>query len=208
MALDVDVIESADRAQVLLHGVRIELLEHLAEPDSAAGLGRRLGLPRQRVNYHLRELERERLIELVEERRRGNVTERIYRRTGTSYAVSPKALGAIASNLDDVQDRFSSTYQIALASRVIGELGTLQAGAAAARKKLPTFALEVAVRFATAAERNAFAEELADSVASLVRKYHDEKAPRGRSFRFYLGAYPRPKEEVEGAPGPVEGNGS
>ena len=198
MAFDVDVIESADRAQALLHGVRIELLEHLAEPDSAAGLGRRLGLPRQRVNYHLRELEREHLIELVEERRRGNVTERIYRRTGRSYAVSPKALGPIASNVDDVQDRFSSTYQIALASRVIGELGTLQAGAAAARKKLPTFALEVAVRFASGEDRNAFAEELADSVASLVRKYHDEKSARGRAFRFYMGAYPRPKDAVDG----------
>jgi DNA-binding transcriptional ArsR family regulator len=193
MTVEVDVIEDPRRAQVLLHEVRIELLEHLAEPGSAASLARRLDLPRQRVNYHLRELEAHRLIELVEERRKGNVTERIYRRTGESYTISNAALGGLGSVPADIQDRFSSAYQIALASRSIRELATLQTGADAARKKLPTFALDVDVRFASAARRSEFAEDLAAAVADLVRKYHDDKAANGRSFRFYAGGYPRPK---------------
>ena len=197
MTIAIDVIEDLGRAQVLLHRMRIELLENLAEPSSAAALARSLGLPRQRINYHLRELERERLIELVEEKRKGNVTERIYRRTGENYAISTAALGALGSNPNDIQDRFSSAYQIAVASRVIRELAMLRAGADAARKKLPAFALEVDVRFASAEKRNSFADELAASIADLVRKYHDEKAPRGRAFRFYLGAYPRPKESAK-----------
>lgn len=194
MTVAVDVIEEPRRAQVLLHQVRIELLENLAEPASAAALARRLDLPRQRINYHLRELEGQKLIELVEEKRKGNVTERIYQRTGESYAISTAALGNLGSRPDDIQDRFSSAFQIALASQAIRELATLQTGAAAARQKLPTFALEVLVRFASAEKRNAFAEELAGHVADLVRKYHDEKTPGGRDFRFYLGAYPKPKE--------------
>lgn len=194
MTVAIDVIEDPRRAQVLLHGVRIELLENMAEPASAASLARRLGLPRQRLNYHLRELESQRLIELVEEKRKGNVTERIYQRTGTSYAISSAALGELGSRPADIQDRFSSAYQIAVASQVIRELAALQSGAAAAQKKLPTFALEVEVRFASAERRNEFAEELAARVADLVCEYHDESAPRGRDFRFYLGAYPRPKE--------------
>jgi DNA-binding transcriptional ArsR family regulator len=193
MTVAVDVIEDPRRAQVLLHDVRIELLEHLEEPGSAAALARKLGLPRQRVNYHLRELEGQRLIELHEERRRGNVTERIYRRTGHSYTISNAALGNLGTKPADIQDRFSSAYQIALASQAIRELATLQAGAESAKKKLPTFALEVEVRFATAAKRRAFADELAAVVADLVRKYHDERASSGRAFRFYAGAYPRPK---------------
>jgi len=195
MTVAVDVIEDPRRAQVLLHRVRIALLEHLDEPASAAALARRLDLPRQRLNYHLRALESERLIELVEVKEKGNVTERIYRRTGESYAISPAALGSLGSKPADIEDRFSSAYQIALASQSIRELAALRAGAAAARKKLPTFALEATVRFATAERRNAFAEELAACVADLVRKYHDRKAPRGREFRFYLGAYPKPKEK-------------
>lgn len=193
MAVAVDVIEEPRRAQVLLQEARLRLLENLAEPASAAALARRLDLPRQRINYHLRELLAHDLIELVEERRRGNVVERIYRRTAESYAISTAALGELGTSPKDIQDRFSSAYQIALASQAVRELATLRAGAKAAQKKLPTFALETEVRFASAAARSAFADELAAAIADLVRKHHDEKTKGGRVFRFYLGAYPRPK---------------
>ena len=71
-----DVIRRPDSAAALLDPVRQQLLAQLAEPDSAAGLARRLRLPRQRINYHLRALERAGLLELVEERRKGNCIER------------------------------------------------------------------------------------------------------------------------------------
>lgn len=188
----IDVIEEPRRAQVLLHPARLRLLEQLAEPGSAAGLARRLGLPRQRVNYHLRELEAQRLVEVVEEKRRGNCVERVYRRTGGAYAISSAALGSLGTTPEAIQDRFSAAYQIALASQAIRDLGMLQEGARAAGKRLPTFALETEVRFASPGERHAFAEELSAAVAALVAKYHDEDDPDGRVFRFHLGAYPRP----------------
>ena len=62
-----------------MDATRLRLVRELVEPDSAAGLAKRLGLPRQRLNYHLRELEAAGLLELVEERRRGNCVERIVR---------------------------------------------------------------------------------------------------------------------------------
>ena len=75
----------------------------------------------------------------------------------------------------------------------------LAAGALAAGKALPTFSLATEVRFASAAARAAFAEELTELVGQLVRRYHDAESPRGRWFRFHLGGYPRPKED--GTPG-------
>ena len=99
-----------------------------------------------------------------------------------------------------MQDRFSAAYQIALASRAVRDLGALQAGAREARKRLPTFALDVEVRFASPEARHAFAEELTAAVAELVRRHHDAGAPRGRAFRFYVGAYPRPVEDPACAP--------
>ena len=204
MVVAVDVIEETKRAQVLLHQTRLRLLEHLVSPSSAAALARKLDLPRQRVNYHLRELEGQRLVELVEERRRGNATERIYQRTGSSYAISTAVLGGLGVAPAAIQDRFSSAYQIALASQAIRDLAVMQPGAQAAGKKLPTFALAVEVRFASAAKRNEFAEELAATVADLVRQYHDEKAPKGRTFRFYLGAYPRPKDAKSSVETPAD----
>jgi DNA-binding transcriptional ArsR family regulator len=193
VTIAVDVVVEPARAQVLLHPTRLALLELLAEPDSAAGLARRLDLPRQRVNYHLRELETQKLVDLVETKQRGSVTERMYRRTGRTYALSPAALGSLATSPEEFQDRFSAAFQIALASRSIRELAELEAGARSAGKKLPTFAIEGSVRFASPADRSAFAEELTAAVAHLIEKYHDERAAGGRTFRVQLGAYPQPK---------------
>ena len=53
------VLSDPVRARTLLDPERRRLVEALArEPDSASGLARRLGEKRQRLNYHLRLLER------------------------------------------------------------------------------------------------------------------------------------------------------
>jgi DNA-binding transcriptional ArsR family regulator len=84
---------------VALDRIRARLLAELCQPASAAGLAERVGLPRQKVNYHLRLLEQHGLIELVEERRKGNCTERVLRATATSYVISPEALDTVAPDL-------------------------------------------------------------------------------------------------------------
>ena len=60
----------------LIDPVRAQILQLLIEPNSASGVARKLGIPRQRANYHVRELEKVGLVELHEQRRRGNCTER------------------------------------------------------------------------------------------------------------------------------------
>jgi DNA-binding transcriptional ArsR family regulator len=185
-----DLIQDPARAAALLHPLRLRLLEGLRQPDSATGLARRLRLPRQKINYHLRELEKERLVELVEERRKGNCIERVVQATARTYLINPAALGRLAADPAEMQDRFSSSYVVALAARAIRDLAVLGARAKKAGKRLATFSLQSEVRFASAADRNAFSEELASQVARLAAKYHDEKAPGGRRFKFFLGAYP------------------
>ncbi len=184
-----DVITGQNRAAAALSARRAPLLRALAEgDDSAAGLARRLGLPRQQVNYHLRELEKEKLVELVEERRKGNCTERVLRATARTFVLSPELLGApLAAG---VADRFSSTYLVAVAARAVGDVAQLRERAARHEKKLATLTLEAEVRFASAEARAAFAEELSQSLAALAAKYHDDTAPDGRLYRFFAGGYP------------------
>lgn len=189
-AAAVDLIQDPARAAALLHPMRLRLLESLEEPDSASGLARRLRLPRQKVNYHLRELEKEKLVELVEERRKGNCLERVVRATARYYLINPAVLGRLSADPAELQDRFSSTYLVAVAARTIRDLALLRQRAAKAKKKLATLTLQSEVRFASAADRNAFTEELANEITRLVAKYHDEKTPGGRRFQFFLGAYP------------------
>jgi DNA-binding transcriptional ArsR family regulator len=194
--LDVAVIEDPAAAGVSLDPVRVRLLAELAEPGSATMLAARVGLPRQKVNYHLKALERYGLVELVEERRKGNVTERVLRATAASYVISPAALAAVQPDPARSPDRLSALWLLAVAARLVRDVGALITGATKARKRVATFALDGEVRFAAAADRAAFAEELASAVAALVSKYHDETAERGRSHRLIVAIHPSVKTET------------
>jgi len=195
----VQVIQSAETAATLFSPARMRILQHLAEADSAAGIARRLGLPRQQVGYHMRELEQAGLVELVEERRKGNCIERIVHAAARSYVISPEALGKLGAAPEQRRDRFSNGFLVSLAARAIRDLAVLCGRADKAGKRLSTMALEVEVRFASPEAGNAFAEELAQQVSRLAAKYHDERAAGGRRFRFFGGVYPGiPQDEPAG----------
>jgi DNA-binding transcriptional ArsR family regulator len=192
---DVAVIEDPAAAEASLDPVRARLLAELAEPGSATMLAARIGLPRQKVNYHLRTLERHGLVELVEERRKGNVTERVMRATAASYVISPAALAAAQPDPSRAPDRLSAYWLLAVASRLVREVGNLITGATKARKRLATFALDGEVRFASAADRAAFSEELTNAITVLMGKYHDEAAERGRDHRVIVAVHPSVKTD-------------
>src|SRR5882672_9669550 len=145
---DVTVIEDAAAAAASLDPMRARLLAELAEPASASSLAARVGQPRQRVNYHLRELERHGLVELVEERRKGNMTERVLRATAMSYVISPTALAAVAPDPARSPDRLSARWLLAVAARLVRDIGALITGSARAGKPVATYGLDVEVRFA------------------------------------------------------------
>jgi DNA-binding transcriptional ArsR family regulator len=190
---DVEVIADPGAAVVALDPVRARLLAELAEPGSAASLATRIGLARQKVNYHLRTLEAHGLVRVVEERRWGGLTERLYLATAASYVVSPAALGRAASDPERVADRLSARYLVSLAARIVREVGDLAGRADRAGKRLPTLALDTEIRFRSAAERAAFTNEFAAAVTSLVSRYHDATAPGGRRHRVVVAAHPIPR---------------
>jgi DNA-binding transcriptional ArsR family regulator len=188
--VEVAVIEDPAAAGVCLDPMRARLLAELAEPGSATMLAAKVGLARQKVNYHLRALEQHGLVELVEERRKGNVTERVMRATALSYVISPAALSALAPDPSRSPDRLSARWLLALAARTVGDVGALITGATAAGKRIATFAVDGKVRFASATDRAAFAEELTGAMTALIGKYHDESAPGGREHQIVVAVYP------------------
>lgn len=187
---EVAVIEDPAAAEVSLDPVRARLMAELVEPASATMLAAKVGLARQKVNYHLKTLERHGLIELVEERRKGNVTERVMRATAASYVISPVALAAVAPDPALSPDRLSARWLLAVAAQLVRDVGALITGADKARKPVATFTIDGRVRFASAADRAAFAEELANAVTALMSKYHDETAERGRDHRLVVAVHP------------------
>ena len=190
MVLDVDVIDDPAAAVVALDPIRARLLAELAEPGSAATLAERVGLTRQKVNYHLRTLEAHGLVRTAGERRWGGLTERLLVATAASYVVSPAALGEAATDPGRASDRLSARYLVALAARMVREVGDLVRRADKEEKRVATLGIDTEIRFRSAAQRAAFADELTAAVTSLVSKYHDEVAPGGRAHRLVVAAHP------------------
>jgi len=190
MQADLVVIESPIQAAALLDPVRARLLEHLRDPDSAAGAARALRLPRQRLGYHIRELERAGLLHAVGERRQRNCVERLLQSSARQFLISPAALGAGRLSGDQIRDRFSSEYLVVTAARIVEDVAVLQRLATEANKTLPTLTIEAEVRFSSAEAQHAFATDLAQTIARLVEKHHDENAPPGRRFHVVAVAHP------------------
>jgi DNA-binding transcriptional ArsR family regulator len=185
-----EVVRDPQRVAAILDPEGRRLIEALRDaPDSASGLARRLGESRQRLNYHLRALENAELVELKEERRRGNCVERVLRVVAKRFVIDPAVLGNLAADPDELADRFSATYLIALAARTIRELAGLKEKASRERKRLATAAIEAEVRLARPADFEGFVQDLTRAVASVVAKHHDERAG-GRPFRVIAGTYP------------------
>lgn len=188
--LDIHVIDDPGTATVALEPMRSRLLSELAAPASAATLAARVGLTRQKVNYHLNSLEAHGLVRLAEERKWGGLTERLLVATATSYVVSPSAMGPVAVDPNRDMDRLSASYLIALGARVVREVGDLVRRASEAGKRLATLSVDAEIRFRSPKDRAAFSHELTAAIAALVSKYHDESAEGGRTHRLLVLAHP------------------
>jgi DNA-binding transcriptional ArsR family regulator len=171
----------------VLHPTRLRVLEALSEPATAAAVGRRLGLPRQQVAYHLKALSRDGLVQTVAERRKGNVVERLVRATGRAYLVGAELMGRLGPSPGAARDRFSSAYLVSAAAQTIREVAAWRERP----DRLATLTLQLDVQLSGAAARRAFAEALADAVARVAARHH---APGGkaRAYRILVGAYPAP----------------
>src|SRR5256886_10436886 len=178
LMLDIQVIDDPAAATVALEPMRSRLLSELAAPASAATLATRVGLARQKVNYHLHALEAHGLVQLAQERKWGGLTERLLVATAASYVVSPSALGPVAVDPNREVDRLSASYLIALGARVVREAGGLVCRANESGKRLATLAGDTEVRFRSATDPAAFCNEPTQAITKIFAKYHERSSPR------------------------------
>lgn len=207
-ARPLEVVSAPERAREAVHPERRRLLEALGrEPDSAAGLARRLGESRQRLNYHLRALEEAGLVEVAERRRRGNFEERVLRPVALRLVLDPHLGAGIpeagpASGAErgsgagpEPGDRFSAAFLVGSAARTIHEVGELIRRAEAAGKRAATAAFETEVSVGSPAAMRAFVDDLSEAVAEVVTRHHDP-GPAARTFRVTLGAHQAPEGDA------------
>lgn len=187
-------IDLPQHAVVLLDPLKQRMLELLREPRSASEVAQELGKPRQRIGYHMRQLEQAKLIRSVQATRKGNCLEKKLQAVARHFVISPEALGELAPDAAATGNHFSSAYLVAVATRSVKEVSRLADQADRAGNTLPTLTLDAELEFETAGEQREFAEQLSRFVADMGKRYacngrHD--APAGRKFRLVASAYPK-----------------
>jgi DNA-binding transcriptional ArsR family regulator len=185
----VALIHEPERVRTALSPLRRTLLERLRQPASATQVAAGLGLPRQRVNYHLRVLERAGLVELVETRRRRGCVERIVVAAADAFVVDPSVLG---ENPTRQQDRFAAAHLMTTGANLVRDVARQQGEADRQGARLLTFTLETEVGFAAPEDVERFSDELADAVAQTAARFN---AP-GRRYRVVVGGHPAPRTEA------------
>jgi DNA-binding transcriptional ArsR family regulator len=195
-ALAVESVESPRRASALLNPMRLRLLRLAQEPASATELARLLSLPRQRVNYHVRELARAGFLRPAGRRRKRNWIEQRYVATARSYSLSPEILGPLAPDWRAIADTASADFLLALAEQVRFDVTRVEREARAEGKRVRTLSLKSQFRFDSPPQRAAFAEALRQAVVEVIARHSSPdrspsgRAGRGRPYRLVLACYP------------------
>lgn len=187
-------LEEPAEVRAALSPPRRELLAALREPASATQLAAALGLPRQRVNYHLRVLEAAGLVELVEERQRRGCVERILRAKPGALVVDPALMSADGGDdhrrrFTQIQDQYAAEHLVGVAAGAVRDVARMQARADESGKRLLTFTIEAEVRFAAPGDVHAFTDELTEAVRRTVARFDTGD---GRPYRLVAGGYPAP----------------
>jgi DNA-binding transcriptional ArsR family regulator len=200
----VAVVSQTPRAGLLLKPLRLEILARAREPRSAASIATALGLPRQKVNYHVRELARGGFLKRAGRQRKRGLTEQKYVVTARAFVLGPDVLGPMSTDAPEdaaVGDKMSAAYLMTLAGRMQRETGHAWHDAHAAGKRLPVLSIDTTLRFESMDHRARFAQALAQAVAAIVAEHTAPVATpmrpmTARPFRLVLGCYPIPKKDM------------
>jgi DNA-binding transcriptional ArsR family regulator len=184
----VAIVDDPDQVAALAHPVRVAVLDALREPGSAAGVARRLGETRQKVNYHVRALVDAGLIRLVGERRTGNFVEQLYQSVAGTFVVSPRLAWSDERRVGALASQLPLEHLVALGERLQQDAIGLLDRAAFDGEEVPAAAVEAEVGFPDPEARAAFLDEYLAAVKPLLARHGARRG--GERFRVALAVYP------------------
>jgi DNA-binding transcriptional ArsR family regulator len=196
VSVNLESVGNVRQASALLHPLRLRVLSLAREPGSAAEFARRLDLPRQRVNYHVRALERAGFLRPAGRVRKRNLVEQRYVATARAYVLSPGLLGPVAADWRQIGDTASTDYLLALAEQIRTDIGQAAGDAEAEGKKIATLSLKSQFRFDSPAQRTEFANAVRQALVDVIARHsspnrlENGRPGKGRPFRLVLACYP------------------
>lgn len=177
--------------EALAHPIRRRVLSELRAPNTAASVARAIGLPRQKVNYHLKELARAKLVRSAGQRLNGHLIEKLYEAVAGTFVVSPRLAWDDEKRDKALRDQISLERLVGLGEQLQQDANGLLDRAAYDDEEIPSASVEAEIRFSSEEDRAGFMEAYLKALGPLLEKYG---AREGRAFRVALAVYPNPEE--------------
>jgi DNA-binding transcriptional ArsR family regulator len=128
----VRVIDDLETLKVIADPTRAAIIELLAEPRSVTQLAAALDVPRTRLYHHIELLQTKGLVEQVDERRAGALTERVYALTAKVFRASKRLLrsGDVEERADAITTLLFETTKTDLQRSIVSGEAILDHGEA------------------------------------------------------------------------------
>jgi DNA-binding transcriptional ArsR family regulator len=185
------LIDAPEQAMALLNPLRGEILARMMEPSSATEVARHLGETPQRVNYHLKALEKAGLVQRVGTRQVRNLVEVLFRAIAKTFVLA-ESLSMKPETIQKLKDQSALAHLITTSERIKREALLLMEHSDE-NETIPSATLQLLVQLPDAEQRNAFVEEYAAMVQKLVERYHCGHTEH-ETYNVVLAVYPKPKQ--------------
>jgi DNA-binding transcriptional ArsR family regulator len=186
-------IESLDQAAALLNPLRVEILAQLKEPHSAAEVARQLKETPQRINYHLKALERVGLVERAGSRQVRNLVEVLYRSIARTFLLA-ESLPLGHQGLQKLKDQSALQHLIRHAEQIKKDALILMERSE--EEIIPSASVQMKITLQGEEQRRQFLQEYVDQVKQLIKKYGHETDSKD-TYQVSLAIYPDVIEEDE-----------
>jgi DNA-binding transcriptional ArsR family regulator len=186
--LETYLVESPEQAMALLNPLRAEILNRLTEPASAAEVARLINETPQRVNYHLKALEKAGLARRVGTRQVRNLVEVLYQAIARSFVLS-ESLNWNPETVQRLKDQGSLSHLISTSERIKRDALLLMEHSDE-QAEIPSATLETTIRLRNREERHAFVQEYVSLVKQLVEKYQSA-AEGDNAYNVIAAVYPQ-----------------
>lgn len=184
------IVTEPEQAAALLHPVRSEIVSLLRDPQSATELSKKMNDSAQRVNYHLKALEKVGLVVRAGTRNVRNLVEVLYVSAGRSFLLSD-SLGLSSETIKKLQDQTALAHVLSLTEKIKRDAVSLMEQVD--NEEIPSAVMEMELSLSGVKNRNAFLQDYTEMLTALIQKHHKPNQKDAKTFHVSMAMYPKPE---------------
>jgi DNA-binding transcriptional ArsR family regulator len=181
------LVELPEQASALINPLRGEILAQLKQPGSATEVAKKLNETPQRINYHLKTLQKVGLVTKVGSRQVRNLVEVLYQSIAKTFLLA-ETLSISKETIQKIKDQGSLLHLIHTSERIKKD-ALLLMEQSDENEVIPSASLQMQVNLENETTREQFVEDYVSLVKDLVKKYQSNKQ-QAHPYQVILSVYP------------------